>query len=206
VETRWYRAPEVILTAGAYGAPIDIWAAGCILAEMLAGRPLFAGKDAADQLDRVHRLLGSPTPEALQRIEGRPSAVRAMEFPRRCAQPWEAAVRNATPEVIGLLQWLLAYVPGDRPTAAAALQHPVFHAMGLRPPLNPPAVVPRRTAQGKTAGIVVPVKAGIGGAKGMRRGIGSPPRGIGGQQPGRGIGPLKLKMTIGPTSAVKMRL
>lgn len=45
VATRWYRAPEIMLTFKEYTKAIDVWSVGCILAEMLSGKPLFPGKD-----------------------------------------------------------------------------------------------------------------------------------------------------------------
>lgn len=45
VATRWYRAPEVMLSFKNYDKAIDVWSIGCILAEMLNGKPLFPGKD-----------------------------------------------------------------------------------------------------------------------------------------------------------------
>jgi serine/threonine protein kinase len=194
----------VILTTGVYGTPIDIWAAGCILAELLTGRPLFPGKDALDQLDCIHRMLGSPAPEALARM-GPPSVMRTIEITKRFGQRLETVIRNVGPDVVALLQWMLAYVPGDRPTAAAALQHAAFHAIGERPNLSAPVIVPRKPGQGKGAGIVVPVRAGGLGAKGIRRTIGSPPRAIGGQQTGRGMASLRLKRPMATQPMVKIR-
>jgi hypothetical protein len=114
-------------------------------------------------------------------------------------------VRGAGADVVALLQWMLAYVPADRPTAAAALQHPAFRGAGPRPAPAPQPLVARRHPQAKGAGIVVPGRAGVVAGKAARRGIGSPPRGIGGQQTGRAIGALKLKLPIGPQPAVKIR-
>lgn len=45
VATRWYRAPEIMLTFKEYTKAIDVWSVGCILAEMLSGKPLFPGRD-----------------------------------------------------------------------------------------------------------------------------------------------------------------
>lgn len=47
VSTRYYRAPEIMLTWQKYDVAVDIWSAGCIFAEMLEGKPLFPGKDRA---------------------------------------------------------------------------------------------------------------------------------------------------------------
>ena len=50
IETRWYRAPEILLTHNSYGKPADIWSAGCILAEMILKRPIFQGGSSVNQL------------------------------------------------------------------------------------------------------------------------------------------------------------
>ena len=57
VATRWYRAPECILTAGSYSSPVDIWAVGCILFELMSGRPLFPGKHEIDQITKINNVL-----------------------------------------------------------------------------------------------------------------------------------------------------
>ena len=65
IQSRFYRAPEVILGAN-YGMPIDMWSLGCIIAELLTGYPLFPGEDEADQLACIIELLGMPPPKLLQ--------------------------------------------------------------------------------------------------------------------------------------------
>eukprot|EP00744_Colponema_vietnamica_P000536 GILI01000954.1.p1 GENE.GILI01000954.1~~GILI01000954.1.p1 ORF type:complete len:493 (-),score=104.06 GILI01000954.1:184-1467(-) len=68
VVTRWYRAPEVLLESKGYGKPVDIWSAGCILAELFLRRPLFPGNDYIDQLKRIFALSGNPDEEVLRNI------------------------------------------------------------------------------------------------------------------------------------------
>ena len=68
VTTRYYRAPEVMLTWQRYTGAVDMWSVGCILAELMLGRVLFPGKDYAHQLTLIIQLLGKPPPEALERI------------------------------------------------------------------------------------------------------------------------------------------
>uniref|UniRef100_A0A8C6M5Y5 mitogen-activated protein kinase n=1 Tax=Nothobranchius furzeri TaxID=105023 RepID=A0A8C6M5Y5_NOTFU len=63
VVTRWYRAPEVILNWMHYTQTVDIWSAGCIMAEMLLGKPLFKGNDHLDQLREIMKITGTPTPD-----------------------------------------------------------------------------------------------------------------------------------------------
>lgn len=60
VITLWYRPPELILGSENYGPEVDIWSCGCILAELILGKPLFPGKDEADQMDKISQVLGSP--------------------------------------------------------------------------------------------------------------------------------------------------
>eukprot|EP00920_Eleutheroschizon_duboscqi_P032264 GHVT01077833.1.p1 GENE.GHVT01077833.1~~GHVT01077833.1.p1 ORF type:complete len:248 (+),score=21.17 GHVT01077833.1:1108-1851(+) len=58
ISTRWYRAPECLLTDGGYGPPMDIWGIGCVVFETLALFPLFPGNNEIDQLDHIHTVLG----------------------------------------------------------------------------------------------------------------------------------------------------
>lgn len=60
VVTLWYRAPEILLGSVEYSTPIDIWSIGCIFAEMVTKKPLFAGDSDLDQLYRIFRILGTP--------------------------------------------------------------------------------------------------------------------------------------------------
>ena len=60
VSTRWYRAPEVLLRAGEYSAPVDIWAVGAMAVEVATLKPLFPGGNEVDQVWRVCEVMGSP--------------------------------------------------------------------------------------------------------------------------------------------------
>ncbi|KAF1321106.1 Cmgc/mapk protein kinase, partial [Globisporangium splendens] len=65
VVTRWYRAPELLADCQNYNDAVDMWAIGCIFAEMLRRRPFFTGRDPSDQLHMIIRVLGSPTEEEM---------------------------------------------------------------------------------------------------------------------------------------------
>ena len=69
VVTRWYRAPEIILLEKDYGPGIDIWSVGCILAEMIIGKPLFPGTSTINQLELIIELLGKPTAQDIDSID-----------------------------------------------------------------------------------------------------------------------------------------
>ena len=60
VVTRWYRAPELLFGSRMYGTGVDIWATGCILAELLLRAPFFAGETDLDQLNKIVQVLGIP--------------------------------------------------------------------------------------------------------------------------------------------------
>jgi serine/threonine protein kinase len=60
ISTRWYRAPECLLTDGYYGFKMDMWGIGCVIFEVLALVPLFPGADEADQIARIHKIMGTP--------------------------------------------------------------------------------------------------------------------------------------------------
>lgn len=60
ISTRWYRAPECLLTDGYYGYKMDIWGVGCVFFEMLSLFPLFPGNNELDQIHRIHNILGTP--------------------------------------------------------------------------------------------------------------------------------------------------
>jgi len=68
VSTRYYRAPEIMLTWRTYDVEVDIWSAGCIFAEMLEGKPLFPGKNHVDQFSIITKLLGAPPIDVMNKI------------------------------------------------------------------------------------------------------------------------------------------
>ena len=68
VSTRYYRAPEIMLTWQRYDDAVDIWSAGCIFAEMLRGEPLFPGKDHINQFYLITDIIGNPPDEVIERI------------------------------------------------------------------------------------------------------------------------------------------
>ncbi|XP_036363387.1 dual specificity tyrosine-phosphorylation-regulated kinase 2-like [Octopus sinensis] len=83
IQSRFYRAPEVIL-GGKYGMPIDIWSLGCILAELLTGYPLFPGEDEGDQLACIIEMLGMPPQKLLDHSKRARNFISSKGFPRYC--------------------------------------------------------------------------------------------------------------------------
>jgi renal tumor antigen len=135
VATRWYRAPECLLTAGSYAAPIDIWAVGCILFELLTGKPLFPGRDEFEQMDLIHKLIGTPDPALIQRFLMNRNDQFNFEFPYCPGINFEQILPNCADTTVDLMRCLLTYDPAIRITAADSLQHPALaalHALDLR--------------------------------------------------------------------------
>ena len=78
VATRWYRAPEILLGSPVYTKGVDMWAVGCILGEMLNGKPIFPGTSTVNQLEKVLETTGQPSPEDVE-AAGSPYAARMLE-------------------------------------------------------------------------------------------------------------------------------
>lgn len=65
IVTRWYRAPELLLSAKEYTAAVDMWSAGCIFGELLRGKAILMGKDTRSQLEEIFAYLGIPSQDDL---------------------------------------------------------------------------------------------------------------------------------------------
>ena len=121
VSTRWYRAPELLLHSRRYSWQVDVFALGCITAELLLGRPLFPGSSEIDQLNRLCSVLGSPNDwNEGQRLASPINYV----FPQYIPTPLNEIIPSASAEAIDFLNNLLKWDPSARPTADQCLQHP----------------------------------------------------------------------------------
>ncbi|OAX35885.1 hypothetical protein K503DRAFT_696153, partial [Rhizopogon vinicolor AM-OR11-026] len=84
----WYRAPEVLLLSRDYSTPVDLWALGTIIAELVNLRPIFPGSGIIDQINRIVNVLGDPADHGVDE-HGRPRGggpwPRGLEQARRVA-------------------------------------------------------------------------------------------------------------------------
>lgn len=126
ISTRWYRAPEIILRSPNYNSPVDVWAAGCIMAELYLGHPIFQGLSEQDQMYKIVNVLGTPNQQNWPDF-GRLVSKTLFRFPPTAPTSLCALMPNASPEAIDLMQQLLYYDPAKRPSASQALQHPFFN-------------------------------------------------------------------------------
>lgn len=124
VATRWYRAPEIMLTFKEYTKAIDVWSVGCILAEMLSGKPLFPGKDYHHQLTLILDVLGTPTMEDYYGIKSRRAREYIRSLPFKKKIPFKHLFPKTNDLALDLLEKLLAFNPAKRITVEEALRHP----------------------------------------------------------------------------------
>jgi serine/threonine protein kinase len=125
VVTLWYRAPDVLLGSRTYNTSIDIWSAGCIMAEMYTGRPLFPGTTNEDQLVRIFRIMGTPSERAWPGISQ--YSEYKQNFQMFATQDLRSILPQIDPSGIDLLQRMLQLRPELRISAHDALQHPWFN-------------------------------------------------------------------------------
>ena len=124
VVTLWYRAPDVLLGSRQYNTSIDIWSAGCIMAEMFTGRPLFPGTANEDQLQKIFRLMGTPSEHTWPGISAFPEYKQ--NFQKYATQDLRVILPVIDQVGLNLLHGMLQLRPDNRIAAAEALRHPWF--------------------------------------------------------------------------------
>jgi dual specificity tyrosine-phosphorylation-regulated kinase 2/3/4 len=181
IQSRFYRAPEVILGAK-YGMPIDMWSLGCIIAELLTGYPLFPGEDEADQLACIIELLGMPPNKILEVSKRARNFISSKGYPRYCtlvtlpdgstalqggrsrrgkprglpgSKDFVTALKGCDdPLFIDFLKRCLDWDPNTRMTPSQALRHSWLRRKLPKPPSeNPP---PSRRSSGVYRNNLVP--------------------------------------------------
>ena len=129
-----YRAPEVLLRSTSYNSPIDIFAMGCIMAELFTLRPLFPGSSEADQIYKICSVLGSPSnktwPQGIKL-----AAQMNFRFPQFVPTPLASLIPGCSPEAVKLMQDMMQFDPHKRPTASQSLQY-AFFQVNMAPPTD----------------------------------------------------------------------
>ena len=130
VSTRYYRAPECILRSQNYNSPVDIWAVGCIMAEMyMHPMPLFYGSSEKEVFIKICTTLGSPNKNNWN--EGVNQATKiGMKYPQSSGTDLSNIVIGASPQAIDVMRKILKWSPNERATAASLLNHPFFSGCG----------------------------------------------------------------------------
>ena len=128
VSTRYYRAPECILKSTNYNSPIDIWALGCVMAEMyLHPQPLFYGANEKEVLYRICSILGSPNQDNWS--EGMQLAhLKDIKFPYCYKSDLKDIIKDASEDAIDLMEKMIRWDPKKRETAENLLRHKFFES------------------------------------------------------------------------------
>ena len=140
ISTRWYRSPEILLRDSNYSTPIDIFAFGCVMAEMVTLKPLFPGKNEIDQIHKIVQILGAPSlshwPNGMKLIQelNIGSLLPIISFHaddpfitrQNVRKNLEFAIPSAPPEFISITHQMLHLDPRNRPTAGEILNAGFF--------------------------------------------------------------------------------
>lgn len=128
VVTLWYRPPDVLLGSTEYSTSLDMWGVGCIFVEMITGMPTFPGiRDTYDQLDKIFKILGTPTEDSWQGVTHLPGyKLHMLGFfkPRKLGLSFPRLYDIIEGEMMATA--LLQLNPDDRISAEDALRHPYF--------------------------------------------------------------------------------
>ncbi|KAJ8531009.1 hypothetical protein K7X08_025740 [Anisodus acutangulus] len=129
VVTLWYRAPELLLGATEYGVAIDMWSAGCILAELFAGKPIMPGRTEVEQMHKIFKLCGSPSEEYWKKSKLPHATSFKPQHPyKRCVTD---TFKDFPPSALALVDILLSIEPENRGTASSALNSEFFSTKPL---------------------------------------------------------------------------
>ncbi|XVF50065.1 hypothetical protein PTKIN_Ptkin04bG0064500 [Pterospermum kingtungense] len=124
VVTLWYRPPELLLGSTDYTAAVDLWSVGCVVAELLLGKPILQGRTEVEQLHKIFKLCGSP-PNDYWKKSRLPHATLF-----KPQQPYDSCLQETfkdLPETaVNLISTLLSVEPHKRGTASSALASEFF--------------------------------------------------------------------------------
>jgi len=121
--TRWYRAPEILLGSTVYSKAVDMWTIGCLLAELIIGKPIFQGTSTLNQIEKVLELIGKPKPEDIESIESPHAATILSSINIDKKRGFHNFFPNASQTALDLLRRLLVFNPNHRLTVEEALKH-----------------------------------------------------------------------------------
>ncbi|KAI9285133.1 kinase-like domain-containing protein [Umbelopsis sp. AD052] len=132
VSTRWYRAPEIMLSRNSYNKSIDVWSLGCIFGEMLGRKVLFKGSDYVDQLHKIVAILGLPQDTSFWNTMASPTVIEYihnLRSPDGSPPPtdpvdFRSLYPQCSPNGIDILTQMLHLDPAKRITVDQALRHP----------------------------------------------------------------------------------
>jgi len=136
VATRWYRAPEILMGSTKYTKGVDIWSVGCILGEMILGKPLFPGTSTMNQLEKILQVIGEPSAEDVKSINSPFAATMLESLAKAPQKALKDLVPTASPDALSFMDSCLKFSPLNRSTVETCLEHPYvaqFHKIENEP-------------------------------------------------------------------------
>ncbi|KAJ8874409.1 hypothetical protein PR048_025258 [Dryococelus australis] len=135
VATRWYRAPELLVGDTLYGPPVDVWAIGCVFAELVHGQALFPGKSDVDQLYLIRKCLGELTSRHMSIFKSNEFFFGVTLQVPDTVEPLETKLkRQGNPHVLDFLKKCLDVEPAKRWSCEQLLLHPYFERFSFKLP------------------------------------------------------------------------
>jgi glycogen synthase kinase 3 beta len=127
--SRYYRPPELVVGATIYTTQVDVWSMGCVIAELVLNKPIFAGKSASDQFLEIMKILGTPSTEQIKEMNDKFKG--ASQLPKIEPKPWKEVFKGKSNDdlFINLVANLLVYEPTKRFSPYQALLHPYFNEL-----------------------------------------------------------------------------
>ena len=126
IATRWYRAPEILLGSQNYSKAVDIWSAGCIMAELLIEQVLFSGKSSLNQMELIVELLGRPTDTDIKSMTVSQNNTILHTLKIGKSRTFTSLFSKVDQDAVDLIRRLLIYQPNKRLTTEEVLRHPYF--------------------------------------------------------------------------------
>lgn len=122
--TRFYRAPEIMLSSHSYSNSVDVWSIGCTLVEIITGKVLFPGENYIEQVNLIIEKLGTPDEATMSLIsnENAKKYIESLGNKQKC--PISDIVNFNNSDALDLIEKLLDLNPNTRITVDEALQHP----------------------------------------------------------------------------------
>ncbi|KAK9127243.1 hypothetical protein Syun_016040 [Stephania yunnanensis] len=129
VVTRWYRAPELLLSSSDYTAAIDVWSVGCIFMELMNRKPLFPGRDTSHQMRLLTELLGTPSEAELGFVNNENVKRYISQLKKYPRQSLARVFPHVNRDAIDLIEKMLIFDPAKRITVEEALAHPYLESL-----------------------------------------------------------------------------